>query len=100
MSPALAGGFFTTSATWESRPRGISRQNECPLEMCSHWDSVDDTVLGVHAKPNGPLIAGPCAERKLGLALHRKKVEQLYTHSQTLSCNKKCLEQNPLGIII
>ena len=52
MSPALAGGFFTISATWESRPRGISRQNECSSEMCSHWDSVDDTAMGVHAKPN------------------------------------------------
>ena len=52
VSPALAGGFFITSATWESRPRGISRQNECPSEMCSHWDSVDDTELGVHAKSN------------------------------------------------
>ena len=68
--------------------------------MCSHWDSVDDTELGVHAKSNWPLIADPRAERKLGLALHWKKVKQLYTHSQDLSCNKKCLEQNPLGIII
>ena len=70
VSPALADGFFTTSATWESRPRGISQMGSLPLvppgkadpgvfpdRMSAQWRCVatgtlDDRALGVHAKPN------------------------------------------------
>ena len=38
MSPALAGGFFTTSATWE----GPERENYYSPFMGGHWGSDRD----------------------------------------------------------
>ena len=46
MSPALAGGFFTTSATWE----GPERENYYSPFMGGHWGSDRDLSSPGHIR--------------------------------------------------
>ena len=46
MSPALAGGFSTTSATWEAP----ERENYCSAFMGGHWGSERDPSYPGHIR--------------------------------------------------
>ena len=50
MSPALAGGFFTTSTTWEAPNNSYSGSRAIPYVTC---ENVSHSVVSDSLQPNG-----------------------------------------------
>ena len=50
VSPALAGGFFTTSATWEAHKDGLLFSQSCPT-LCDPMDCSMPGFLVLHHLP-------------------------------------------------
>ena len=68
MSPALAGGFFTTSATWEAHPlrhRDLG-QSHGGGQRCKELSKLDETSNVIPAQPLHSIDGSSAMQRREG----------------------------------